>query len=199
MAEKISTLKGKKIGFAICGSFCTFKKAFEQLEKLIEAGAEVTAIMSFNAASIDTRFGKAAEHIEYLERVTGKSVIKTIEDAEPVGPKKMFDALIIAPCTGNTLAKLAAGIIDTPVTMAAKSHLRNGSPLIITPSTNDGLSGSAKNLGAVLNYRNIYVVPLTQDDPDAKPRSVVSDFGRIPETISAALNGIQIQPILSAI
>ena len=197
MTEQNTSLNGKKVGFAICGSFCTFKKAFEQLERLIEAGAEVTAIMSFSAASIDTRFGKAAEHIEYLEKITGKAVIKTIEDAEPVGPKRMFDALVIAPCTGNTLAKLAAGIIDTPVTMAAKSHLRNGSPLIITPSTNDGLSGSAKNIGALLNYRNIYLVPLTQDDPDAKPRSVVSDFGRIPETISAALKGIQLQPILS--
>ena len=193
----MTELSGKKIGFAICGSFCTFKKAFEQLEGLIKAGAEVTAIMSFSAASIDTRFGKAAEHIEFLEKATGKAVIKTIEDAEPVGPKKMFDALVIAPCTGNTLAKLAAGIIDTPVTMAAKSHLRNGSPLIITPSTNDGLSGSAKNIGALLNYRNIYLVPLTQDDPAAKPRSVVSDFGKIPETISAALEGVQIQPILS--
>ena len=199
MSEQNTSLNGKKVGFAICGSFCTFKKAFEQLERLIEAGAEVTAIMSFNAASIDTRFGKAAEHIEFLENVTGKAVIKTIEDAEPVGPKKMFDALVIAPCTGNTLAKLAAGIIDTPVTMAAKSHLRNGSPLIITPSTNDGLSGSAKNIGVLLNYRNIYIVPLTQDDPENKPRSVVSDFGRIPEAISAGLEGIQIQPILSVI
>ena len=193
----MSDLKGKKIGFAVCGSFCTFKKAFEQIEKLIEAGAEVTALMSFNAASIDTRFGKAAEHIEYLEKVTGKAVIKTIEDAEPVGPKKMFDALVIAPCTGNTLAKLAAGIIDTPVTMAAKSHLRNGSPLIIAPSTNDGLSGSAKNIGALLNYRNIYFVPFSQDDPGTKPRSLVSDFGSIPEAVSAALDGVQLQSILA--
>ena len=192
----MTELKGKKIGFAICGSFCTFKKAFEQLEKLIEAGAEVTAIMSFNAASIDTRFGKAAEHLEFLEKVTGKPVIRTIEDAEPIGPKRMFDALVIAPCTGNTLAKLAAGIIDTPVTMAAKSHLRNGSPLIITPSTNDGLSGSAKNIGALLNYRNIYLVPFGQDDSVGKPRSLVADFECLPKAVSAALNGVQLQPML---
>ncbi len=142
-------LKGKKIGFALCGSFCTFSKAFAQLERLISEGAEVTAVMSFNAASLDTRFGKAADHIAYLENVTGKKVIKTIEDAEPIGPKKMFDVLVIAPCTGNTMAKLAAGIIDTPVTMAAKSHIRNAYPLVIAPSTNDGLSGTAKNLGAL--------------------------------------------------
>ena len=123
MSEQKADFKGKKIGFAICGSFCTFKKAFEQLERLIEAGAEVTAIMSFNAASIDTRFGKAAEHIAYLERVTGRAIIKTIEDAEPVGPKKMFDALVIAPCTGNTLAKLAVGIIDTAVIQKRKQNV----------------------------------------------------------------------------
>lgn len=119
----MDNIKGKKIGFALCGSFCTFEKAFAQLEKLIEEGAEVTAIMSFNAASIDTRFGKAAEHIEYLEKITGKAIIKTIEDAEPVGPKKMFDALVIAPCTGNTLAKLALGIIDTAVIQKRKQNV----------------------------------------------------------------------------
>lgn len=189
-------LKGKKIGFAVCGSFCTFKKAFAEIERLIEAGAEVTAVMSFNAAALDTRFGKAAEHIAYLESVTGKKVIKTIEDAEPVGPKRMFDALVIAPCTGNTLAKLAAGIIDTPVTMAAKSHLRNSRPLIIAPSTNDGLAGSAKNIGALLNYKEVYAVPFAQDDFAGKPRSLVADFTLIPEAIESALNGIQLQPLL---
>lgn len=189
-------LNGKRIGFAICGSFCTFRQAFEQLEELINAGADVTAIMSFNAAGLDTRFGKASEHIEHLEWVTGKKIIKTIEEAEPVGPKRMFDALIIAPCTGNTLAKLAAGIIDTPVTMAAKSHLRNSSPLIIAPSTNDGLAGSAKNIGALLNYKGIYLVPFAQDDFAAKPRSLVADFSLIPETIISALDGIQLQPLL---
>lgn len=189
-------LKGKRIGFAICGSFCTFSKAFVQLERLIAEGAEVTAVMSFNAASLDTRFGKAADHIAYLERVTGKSVIKTIEDAEPIGPQKMFDALLIAPCTGNTMAKLAAGIIDTPVTMAAKSHIRNASPLIIAPSTNDGLAAAAKNIGALLNCKSVYFVPFGQDDPQKKPRSLSADFGLIPEAVTAALSGIQLQSVL---
>ncbi len=193
----MADINGKKIGFAVCGSFCTFKKAFEQLEQLICQGADVTAIMSFNAASMDTRFGKAKEHIDFLERTTGKAVIKTIEGAEPIGPKKMFDMIVIAPCTGNTLAKLATGIIDTPVTMAAKSHLRNGSPIVIAPSTNDGLSGSAKNIGALLNYRNIYLVPFAQDDTNAKPRSLVADFGKIPDAVSAALDGKQLQPLLA--
>ncbi len=192
----MSDLKGKKIGFAVCGSFCTFSKAFAQLERLIAEGAEVTAVMSFNAASMDTRFGKAAGHIAYLEKITGRKVIKTIEDAEPIGPKRMFDALIIAPCTGNTMAKLAGGIIDTPVTMAAKSHLRNASPLIIAPSTNDGLSGAAKNIGALLNLKSVYFVPFGQDDSEKKPRSLSADFERIPEAVSAALNGVQLQPIL---
>lgn len=194
---ELDTLKGKRIGFAVCGSFCTFKKAFAELENLIGAGADVTVIMSFNAAGIDSRFGKAAEHIEYLEKITQKKVIKTIEDAEPVGPKKMFDAMLIAPCTGNTLAKLAYGIIDTPVTMAAKSHLRNARPLLIAPSTNDGLSGSAKNIGALLNYKNVYIVPFAQDDFAAKPRSLVSDFEQIPKVLEQAFNGVQLQPILA--
>ena len=192
----MSELKGKKIGFAVCGSFCTFKKAFAQLRGLIDAGAEVTAVMSFNAAGMDTRFGKAEEHIAALEQMTGRKVIKTIADAEPIGPKRMFDALVIAPCTGNTLAKLAAGITDTPVTMAAKSHLRNSSPLVIAVSTNDGLAGSAKNIGALLNYRNIYFVPFGQDDPAAKPRSLVADFDRLPDAVSAALEVVQLQPML---
>ncbi|MBP1560632.1 MAG: dipicolinate synthase subunit B [Oscillospiraceae bacterium] len=192
----MTELKGKKIGFAVCGSFCTFKKAFAQLERLVELGADVTAIMSHNAAETDTRFGKAAEHIAYLERVTGKSVIRTIAEAEPIGPKKMFDVLVIAPCTGNTLAKLALGIIDTPVTMAAKSHIRNASPLVIALSTNDGLAGSAKNLGMLLNYKSVYIVPFRQDDPAAKPRSLSADFERIPEAVEHALNGVQIQPVL---
>lgn len=195
MAE-LDTLKGKRIGFAVCGSFCTFKRAFAELERLVGAGAEVTAIMSFNAAGLDTRFGKAAEHIAYLEKITQKKVIKTIEDAEPVGPKKMFDAMVIAPCTGNTLAKLAYGIIDTPVVMAAKSHLRNARPLLIAPSTNDGLSGSAKNIGALLNYKHVYVVPFEQDDFAAKPRSLVADFEQIPKALEQAFDGVQVQPIL---
>ncbi len=193
----MTDLKGKKIGFAMCGSFCTFSKAFELLEKLLEMGAEVTAIMSFNAAYIDTRFGRSQEHLERLETLTGKPVLRTIAATEPIGPKKMFDALVIAPCTGNTLAKLAVGIIDTPVTMAAKSHIRNGSPLIIALSTNDGLAGSAKNIGALLNYRYVYFVPFAQDDPAAKPRSLAADFSLVPETIAAALDGKQLQPVIN--
>lgn len=193
----MADINGKRIGFAICGSFCTFSKAFPQLERLIAMGAEVTAIMSFNAAYIDTRFGKSEEHIEYLEKVTGKRVMRSIVEAEPIGPKKMFDALIIAPCTGNTMAKLALGIIDTPVTMAAKSHIRNAAPLIIAPSTNDGLAGSAKNIGALLNYKCVYFVPFGQDDSTGKPRSLSADFERIPETVSAALDGVQIQPLIT--
>ncbi|MCH5194498.1 MAG: dipicolinate synthase subunit B [Oscillospiraceae bacterium] len=192
----MSELKGKKIGFAVCGSFCTFKKAFAEVQRLVDEGAEVTAIMSFNAAGLDTRFGKAEEHIAALEKITGRGVVKTIVDAEPIGPKRMFDALVIAPCTGNTLAKLAVGITDTPVTMAAKSHLRNSSPLVIAVSTNDGLAGSAKNIGALLNYRNIYFVPFGQDDFAGKPRSLVADFERLPEAVSAAMDGVQIQPML---
>lgn len=192
----MTELKGKKIGFAVCGSFCTFAKAFEQIEAIKDAGAEVTAIMSFNAAQLDTRFGKAAEHIAFLEETTGREVIKSIPEAEPIGPKKMFDALVIAPCTGNTLAKLSAGITDTPVTMAAKSHLRNSSPLIIAVSTNDGLSGSAKNIGSLLNYKNVYMVPFSQDDAVMKPRSLVADFEKLSDTITGALDGIQIRPIL---
>lgn len=193
----MADLKGKKIGFALCGSFCTFSKAFEQLERLIEMGAEVTAIMSFNAAYIDTRFGKSQEHIERLEKLTGKRVLRTIAETEPVGPKKMFDALVIAPCTGNTMAKLAVGIVDTPVTMAAKSHLRNGSPLIIALSTNDGLAGAAKNIGALLNYRYVYFVPFAQDDPAAKPRSLSADFTLIPEAIASAMEEKQLQPVIN--
>lgn len=190
-------LKDKKIGFAICGSFCTFSKAFEQLERLVEMGADVTAIMSFNAAYIDTRFGKSQDHIELLSKLTGKRVMRSIAETEPVGPKRMFDALVIAPCTGNTLAKLAVGIVDTPVTMAAKSHLRNGSPLIIALSTNDGLAGAAKNIGALLNYRHVYFVPFAQDDADAKPRSLSTNFSLIPEAISAALEDKQLQPVIN--
>lgn len=192
----MADLKGKKIGFALCGSFCTFSKAFEQLERLIEMGAEVTAIMSFNAAYIDTRFGKSQEHIERLEKLTGKRVLRTIAETEPVGPKKMFDALVIAPCTGNTMAKLAVGIVDTPVTMAAKSHLRNGSPLIIALSTNDGLAGAAKNIGALLNYRYVYFVPFAQDDPATKPRSLSANFSLIPEAIASAMEEKQLQPVI---
>ena len=194
--EEINTLKGVKIGFAMCGSFCTFSKAFEQMIKLKAAGAELTPIMSYNASSLDTRFGTAEENIMTAESICGKGVINTIPLAEPVGPKKMFDLLAVAPCTGNTLAKLALGITDTPVTMAVKSHLRNGRPVLIAVSTNDALSASAKNIGALLNTKNIYFVPFKQDDFIKKPTSAVADFSRLPEAALSALSGKQLQPII---
>ena len=189
-------LSGIKIGYALCGSFCTFKKSFEQIKVLIESGAEVTPIMSFNAYNIDTRFGTADENRKIISELCGREIIHTIEGAEPIGPQKMFDILTVAPCTGNTLAKLAVGIIDTPVTMAVKSHIRNMRPVVIAIATNDALSGSAKNIGMLYNYKNYYFVPMSQDDPEKKPTSVVADYGRIKEAIINALDGKQIQPIL---
>lgn len=190
------TLKNIKIGFALCGSFCTFAKAFDILQQLVDLGADVTGIMSFNARNISTRFGGAEENTEIIKKITGKPVICTIEEAEPIGPNHMFDILVVANCTGNTLAKLASSIIDTPVTMAVKSHIRNARPTLISVATNDALAGSAKNIGALLNYRNFYFVPLSQDDFLKKPTSVISDFDKIPLSIISALNGKQIQPIL---
>lgn len=195
--SEITSLEGIKIGVAMCGSFCTFSKAFEQMIKLKAAGAELTPIMSYHAATLDTRFGTAEENIMTAENICGRGVINTIPLAEPVGPKKMFDLLIVCPCTGNTMAKLAAGITDTPVTMAVKSHLRNGRPVLIAAATNDALSASAKNIGALLNIKNIYFVPFKQDDFVKKPRSAVTDFSVIPEAAKAALNGRQLQPILA--
>lgn len=159
-------LSGIKIGYALCGSFCTFKKSLEQIKTLVESGAEVTPIMSFNAYNIDTRFGTAEENRKIITELCGREIIHTIEGAEPIGPQKMFDILTVAPCTGNTLAKLAVGIIDTPVTMAVKSHIRNMRPVVIAIATNDALSGSAKNIGALYNYKNYYFVPMSQDDPE---------------------------------
>ena len=192
MTDSISPLSGAKIGFAMCGSFCTFSKAFEQMIKLKAAGAELTPIMSYNASSLDTRFGTAEENIMTAENICGRGVINTIPQAEPIGPKKMFDLLIVAPCTGNTLAKLACGITDTPVTMAVKSHLRNARPVLITVSTNDALSASAKNIGTLLNIKNICFVPFRQDDFIKKPTSAVADFTKLPEAAAAALSGRQL-------
>ena len=190
------SLEGKKIGFGITGSFCTFEKAFAAAKSLIEAGAEVYPIMSFNAASISSRFGTAEENRAEIEKICGHKVIDTIEGAEPIGPKKLFDILIIAPCTANTLAKQALAISDTPITMAVKSHLRNGRPVVIALSTNDALAASAKNIGALQNYRNYYFVPYRQDNYKGKPNSAVADFTKINQTAEAALEGSQLQPIL---
>ena len=191
----LEILKGKRLGGALCGSFCTFKHVFAAIDALQQAGAQIFPIMSFNAASIDTRFGKAQDHLHYLEETTGNPVIRTIEAAEPIGPKKMFDLLIVANCTGNTLAKLAASITDTPVTMAVKSHLRAQRPVLVSLATNDALAGTAKNLGAVMNYRYYYFVPLKQDDCVNKPTSLVADFTRLPQAAASALEGVQLQPV----
>lgn len=190
------TLEGLRIGYCITGSFCTFGKSFETLSQLISTKAWVVPIMSFNAASIDTRFGKAKDNINHLEYITNRKVIKTIEDAEPIGPKNLFDIIVVAPCTANTLAKLSVGITDTPVTMAVKSHLRNNKPVLIAVSTNDALGAAAKNIGILQNYKNYYFVPYTQDDYVNKPRSIVARFELIPQAIVDAMNGTQTQPIL---
>lgn len=186
----------KTVGFALCGSFCTFDKALIQLEALCDSGYNVIPVMSPVAFSTDTRFGKAEEFINRIEQKTGNKIIHTIRDAEPIGPKKLLDALIVAPCTGNTLGKLANGITDTSVTLAVKAHLRNGKPVIIAVSTNDALGSSAKNIGLLMNMKNMYFVPMRQDDSVNKPNSIVADFSRIPETLEAALDGRQIQPIM---
>lgn len=185
----------KRIGFAMCGSYCTYERVFEEAEKLA-AKYELIPILSETAAATDTRFGAAGENVKRLIRITGKRVVSSIADAEPLGPATPMEALIIAPCTGNTLAKLANGITDSAVTMAAKAHLRNGRPLIIAFSTNDGLSGSAENIAKLLNRKNVYFVPFGQDDPAKKPRSLQADFSLLDETLKAALNGWQIQPLL---
>ena len=187
-----------RVGFAFCGSFCTFDKAMTALERVKANFRDVTPIVSEAGAGLDTRFGNAHDFLSEMERICGKRVITTIQAAEPIGPKKLLDALVIAPCTGNTLAKLAAGIADSSVTMAAKSHLRNGRPLVIAVSTNDGLAAAARNIGELLCRKNFYFVPFRQDDPIGKPTSLVADFDLIPDTLRSALQGQQIQPILLA-
>lgn len=184
-----------RLGFAMCGSYCTYEEVLPVLEGLCEA-YDVTPILSEASASTDSRFGKAEEFKRRMEKATGKKVIDSIVTAEPIGPKKLLDALVVAPCTGNTLAKLAHAITDTSVTMACKAHLRNGRPLILAVSTNDGLSASAANIGTLLSRKNVYFVPFCQDSPQKKPCSLVADFSRIPQTIEAALEGRQLQPLL---
>ena len=183
------------IGFAMCGSFCTFQQVFPVME-LLARDYRVTPIFSNSAYTVDSRFGTVSEHIQTATEICGTPPLHTISDAEPIGPKKLFDALIIAPCTGNTLAKLAHSIADTPVTMAAKSHLRNGRPVLIAVSTNDALAGAAENIGKLLARKHYYFVPFGQDDPKNKPTSLIADFNRIPQTLELALEGKQIQPIL---
>lgn len=184
------------VGFALCGSFCTFKKVIPQIEALVSLGYNVIPIMSGVSYSTDTRFGKAEDFIKQIEDITGKKIIHTICGAEPIGPKMLLDALVIAPCTGNTLGKMANGITDTSVTLSAKAHLRNCKPIIIAVSTNDALGAAAKNIGLLMNSKNIYFVPMRQDDPLNKPNSIVADFTKIPETLDFVLtNGKQNEPL----
>jgi dipicolinate synthase subunit B len=186
----------KVVGFAICGSFCTFSKVIPQIINLKKLNYSIVPIMSDMAYSTDTRFGTAESFITQIEEICSHKIIHSVKDAEPIGPKNLLDVLVIAPCTGNTLGKLANGITDGAVTMAAKSHLRNGKPVLIAVSTNDGLGSAAKNIGQLLNYKNIYFVPMGQDDCEKKPRSVVADFEMLPEAVEMALKGKQIEPII---
>ena len=188
--------EGTTIGVALTGSFCTFKKVFEQIELLIKEGADVYTIFSTASQTFDTRFGEASYFLNYAKELTGHDPILTIPEAEPIGPKAYLDILIIAPCTGNTTAKLANGITDTPVLMAAKAHIRNEKPLVLAIATNDGLGFNMKNIGLLLNSKNIYLVPLGQDDYAKKPNSLVAHMELIPDTLTLALNKKQLQPVL---
>ncbi len=187
---------GKNIGFAVCGSFCTHKSVIEQIEILNNLGYNVVPIVSEIVYSTDTRFGKASEFVSKVESICNKKCLHTIPEAEPIGPKSLLDLLLIAPCTGNTLGKLANGITDTVITMAAKAHLRNEKPLLLAPSTNDALGASARNIGTLFNCKNVYFVPFRQDMPEKKHNSCISDFSLIPRAVESALNGVQLQPIL---
>lgn len=185
------------VGFALCGSFCTFKKVIPQMKKLVDEGYKVIPIMSYTAYTTDTRFGKANDFNNEIEQICKENIIYTISGAEPIGPKELLDALVIAPCTGNTIGKLANGISDTSVTLAAKAHLRNQRPVIIAVSTNDALGTSARNIGTLMNSKNIYFVPMEQDDYINKPNSIVADFKYIPDTVREVLaTNKQPQPIL---
>lgn len=183
------------VGFALCGSFCTYNQVFPVMA-LLARQHRIIPIFSPISAAADTRFGEAEAHLTLAREICGTIPLQTIPETEPIGPKKLLDALIIAPCTGNTLAKLAHGIADTPVTMAAKSHLRNGRPVIVAVSTNDALAGAAENIGRLLVRKNYYFVPFGQDDPTQKPTSMVADFQQIPRTLELAMEGKQIQPML---
>lgn len=189
-------VKNKKIGFVLTGSFCTFKKVIPIIKELKNKKAEIVPIMSFNGYNMDTKFGKAQDFINEIEEITKRKIIHSIEGAEPIGPKRMTDIMIVAPCSGNTISKLAYDIIDTPAVMAVKSHLRNGLPVVIAVSTNNGLSGNAENIGKLLNRRNYFFVPFRQDNPITKPRSIVFDSNYIIKTTELALENEQIQPIM---
>ena len=184
----------KTIGFAMCGSFCTFDKAVAQM-KALAGSYQILPIMSQNAYSTDTRFGKAEDWVAQVEEISGKEVVHTIVQAEPIGPKGMVDLLTVTPCTGNTLSKIASGITDTPVTMAVKSALRIGIPVVLCCATNDAMAASGPNLLRLLNTKNVYLVPLRQDDPVKKPVSLVAEFSMLPRAIGFAMEGKQLQPV----
>jgi len=184
-----------RLGFAICGSFCNHAEILKVYEQLAREH-ELLPILSEHAAQYDTRFGTAAELTARVERIAGRSAVRTIVEAEPLGPQQAMDVLVIAPCTGNTLAKLAHGITDNVVTMAAKSHLRGGRPIVLAIATNDGLSASAPNIAALLGRKHYYFVPFGQDNPEGKPTSLIADFSRIGDAAAAALAGRQLQPLL---
>lgn len=185
-----------RVGFAFCGSFCTISKAIDALERAAGRYSQLVPIVSETVAATDTRFGAAHDFMREIQRICDRRVITGVKDAEPIGPQKLLDVLVVCPCTGNTLGKLANGITDTSVTMAAKAHLRNGRPLVLAIASNDGLSAAAPNLGALLGRKNVYFVPFGQDDPEKKPTSLVADFSLIPDTVEAALEGRQLQPVL---
>ena len=189
-------LKGKKIGVALTGSFCTFEKIFKEMEKLAQLGADIYPLFSNASQSIENRFGKPEEFMERAAKIAGREPICSIEAAEPIGPKGYLDIMAILPCTGNTAAKLANGITDTPVLMGAKAHLRNNKPLLIFISTNDGLGMNMKNIGLLLNTKNIYFVPFGQDNPEKKPNSLVAHADRLIPALMQALDLKQIQPLL---
>ena len=189
-------VKNKKIGFVLTGSFCTFKKTIPQMKKLKNYGADIIPIMSFNSYNLDTKFGKAKDFIKEIEDICENKIIHTIQDAEPIGPKHLTDIMIVAPASGNTMSKLACDIIDTPATMAVKSHLRNNLPVVIAPSTNNGLGANMTSIATLINRRNYYFVPFKQDNPLTKPRSIVFNPEYILKTIEFALDGEQIEPIL---
>ncbi len=189
-------LKGKKIGVAICASCCTYHKIKDYIKQLMDMGAEVMVILSTHAQTFNTRFGKAQDLIDDIENLTNNEILRDIIDVEPIGPKSLLDILVIAPCTGNSLAKLANAIIDTPVTMAAKSMIRNEKPVVIALATNDALGLNLKNAGVLMNSKNVYFVPMGQDNPDKKPNSMIADFDQLISTTEYALEGKQIQPVI---
>jgi dipicolinate synthase subunit B len=192
----VINVNSTRVGFALTGSFCTFEKVFEQMQELVDRGYDVIPILSYNAGREENRFFSPAQIHEKVEEITGKKPLTTLHEVEPLGPKKITDVYVLAPATGNSLGKLANCIYDTPALLGAKSHLRNGRPLVIAVSTNDGLSMSAANIGKLLAMDNFYFVPYGQDDPYNKPRSLVAHFDKIPQTVASALAGMQIQPML---